>query len=134
MSDVSILTAASRLSDLYRDEDRAFTMRMEARRAEEVARNHIRATRDALTWLRPRTSEESFIVAVVLGGNLFNLKIDEIDNELLVTTQRMLRNLITGMRQQFEPEKFSALPKWVLDDPMIAHRVRIVEPLADAAE
>lgn len=125
MLDHSVIAAASRLNDYYQDQDRAFAIAAAARRAEDVARDHIRITFDSLTWLQPATLEEFFVVSVVLGSKLWGVSVDEVDDGLLVTASRMVRNLVRGMREHLGPEQIAALPKWVLDDPVIGMRVRL---------
>jgi hypothetical protein len=68
----------------------------------------------------------------MLGGKVFGNELDG-DDELRTTIERTLRNLIRGMQSQFTPERFSALPRWVRDDPTIARRVRFI-PAREAAE
>lgn len=133
MLDHSVFATASLLNKYYQDEDRACEMAMIARRAEQVAREQIRATFDTLTWTLPATPEETFIVAVVLGSKLWGVHRDEIDDDLLITMNRMVRNLVRGMQAQFSAEQFAALPKWVRDDPVIARRVRLSPLKADEA-
>ena len=133
MRNFSVSAAASQLNDYYQDQDRAFDIAADARRAEEVARNHISTTFDVLTWAQPATPEEFFIVSVILGSKVWGVHSDEVDDELLVTMSRMVRNLVRGMQAQFSPEQFAELPKWVRDDPVIARRVRLDPPRADEA-
>ena len=133
MLDHSVIAAASRLNGYYQDQDRAFARAADARRAEDVARDHIRITFESLTWLQPATPEEFFVVAVVLGAKLWGVPVDEVDDELLTTVSRLVRNLVRGMQEQFSSEQIAALPKWVRDDPVIGMRVRLDPMEADEA-
>ena len=98
-----------------------------------MARDHIRITFESLTWLQPATPEEFFVVAVVLGAKLWGVPVDEVDDELLTTVSRLVRNLVRGMQEQFSSEQIAALPKWVRDDPVIGMRVRLDPMEADEA-
>ena len=131
MSEISIATTAESIARLYRRQDEAEARAMEARQLEACFDLQISAEFETFTRLVPRSLEDTFVIAAVLGGKIIGSNIDN-DGDFRDGIDRTIRNLIKGLASQLSAESFAALPYWVRDTPILA--TRSVDPLNEAAE